>query len=252
MKHFEKIEQYLAGNLSTEETQEFEGQIASDPELAQEVESQRFEERVISLALEDAIREQVSAFRMEEGSVGSELYPGGKIKSMNRFFLPLSLAASLLLVIGYFFARNQYTNSSLQKKFYNLDISNSTRGNESGNSGVLEEGQDALYNGDLDRALILFTEAERVDSFKVEADYYLGHLYYQKGNFDESLVRFEKVLAQGRSAGLLEDDAKWYSIIAKLGIGDLDHSFDKRLDELVKINYPQSKKLKEQLNSIWR
>ena len=59
-KHiFNRIENYLKGNLSIEETAAFEKEIAVDIELAELVELHRFEQEGIEQLIEEDLRQKV-------------------------------------------------------------------------------------------------------------------------------------------------------------------------------------------------
>jgi anti-sigma factor RsiW len=65
-KLFFKIEDYLQGKLPPAEAQEFEKDIAADPELAAAVKKHRFEQQGLEYLLEQELREKMQAWKAED------------------------------------------------------------------------------------------------------------------------------------------------------------------------------------------
>lgn len=60
---FEKIENYLRGKMSAAEAADFERQIAADPELAEMVDMQRFEQDGLEFLLEEDMKRKIEAWK---------------------------------------------------------------------------------------------------------------------------------------------------------------------------------------------
>jgi len=58
-QRFEKIEDFIRGKLSPEESKSFRYEIENDPELSEEVKKHRFEAEVMEFLLEEDLREQM-------------------------------------------------------------------------------------------------------------------------------------------------------------------------------------------------
>ena len=64
-EYFQKIEDYLFGNLSESDKQVFETEIANNETLATDVALQSLEHRAMKLAVRDDLRAQMSAWKQE-------------------------------------------------------------------------------------------------------------------------------------------------------------------------------------------
>lgn len=108
MKTLEHIEDYLLGNLSTEEQKAFEAKLANDKELQEQVELQRI--LITEVQAFNAVQAAETAYLKEQQElIETKQEPSPKIITWN-FKRIASIAACLLICIGgYNVCLQQYT-----------------------------------------------------------------------------------------------------------------------------------------------
>jgi len=98
---YHKIEAYLDNSLPAAEHEAFEREIARDPELAQQVELQRFERDAMEVLVEEDLRDDIAGWKKDMLQVYVDKNKEAKRIEMktrrNRF---LAIAASFLVILA--------------------------------------------------------------------------------------------------------------------------------------------------------
>ena len=106
-EYFQKIEDYLFGNLSEADKQAFETEIANNETLATDVALQSLEHRAMKLAVRDDLRAQMSAWKQEnlaaetttqDAKIVQMPQPSAKVVPLNRRLFMWAAAASVLIL----------------------------------------------------------------------------------------------------------------------------------------------------------
>ena len=246
MKYFDEIERYLRGSMSEEEKELFDLKMSENQELREEFRKQKFEGEVLDFAVLNSLKEEVRLLREEKTAESS------KTKGSPEFFLPIAIAASIVLLLGIFIARNRYAPERLAEAYYQFDVSSqNSRDIKEKRLTPVSDGLELLTQGAYDQAQNYFQELQKVDSVNIEASYYLGHVYFQSRKYPEALVSFEEVASIEQNIGPIADDAKYYALLAKLKLGEKDEAFENTLEELIQLHYPGAEDLQRKLNSFW-
>lgn len=259
MKDFDKIEAFLANELPESELIAFQKELETDEELALAVQVHQFAQSSIDLAAENDLSDKIKAIRTD---VLAEQQNATSQKARIRRLpsLLITMAASLLLLIGFFFLRPGGSNNMPIAQFYEFEgttiqrisTKGSVRGVDDDNTIKFKESIDLLRSEQDSKIEIAIEKLESLQETKelsVEAIYLLGHAYYLKEDFSTALDYFNqvKVISEETVPYYIKDDATWYSLLTQLAMNDISLSFQDDLDMLVEINYKNAKKLKEKL-----
>lgn len=182
MNYQELIEPYVNGLLSASELAEFEKQLAVDENLREEVDLFKMTEIVIDEAVKNEIAGQIKVMRSNRQIESS------KPLVVRRIIYSLSVAASIALLIGFYFfqnpgvdsvgfAKNQYNN-------YQPNFSTFRGDNESDRiQNLLEEGKGA--------------EVEKILKDQKPLDQYLlAHAFFLQGKYEEALSSFQSIASK--------------------------------------------------------
>ncbi|MCB0654074.1 MAG: hypothetical protein KDC85_22535 [Saprospiraceae bacterium] len=247
MKNYKKIEAYLKGELSPGEVSSFETEIAGNEDLAEEVSLHSFENEILNLGVEDDLRNRIKSIQQ---TANLSSHASSRVISMKKWLIPLSIAASLLLVIGFFYQNYMVSNEKLVASYYNYSISD-LRGDQALNS-VFTDGMKLIEEEKFNEAIQSLEKLTRNENFTIQANYLIGHCYFNLENYGQASNYFQSVFNQNEKAGYYFLDAKWNWLLSELAQGKQGKSFDSALDELIEKDYVGAVQLKKDLDSIWR
>ena len=252
MKEFDLVRRYLDKKMSQEEILAFENLLEEEgqEELRKELENQKIERAAVQLLQEDYLR---SIIQGSEKRVLSNPDPGKTRRITAIKILLTSAAAVVLILIAIFFMlRPRYSNLALAISNNQFEIT-ATMGADNSEAAKLESGKllldSAKDEDDYLRAIQVFRE---VVEFPNLARYYIGHCYFQLGDYSNAALNFQNVVDLNEDAGNFQDPAKWYLVLSKLALGKLDADFDSLLTELVESGNSDAERLQRQLNSLFR
>lgn len=239
----EKIDNYLQGNLSIAEAQQFEKELASNPTLQKNVAEQRgliagmkaFEEKRKFMEMMGEIKAEKSSTHLSaEKEEGAKIVTMSEKKS-NRFGLRrvLAIAASVALLIAamVFFNRPQQDTTLLaQQNFEQYEDKMTARFSTMGAAGGTEEallsslktGIAAYNDGDLATAKQNFNDyiiqATKRDYMSMLTDFYLAQIALSENNYSESVQLLSPLAKEnGLPIGAA---VNWYLALAHLGNSD--------------------------------
>lgn len=269
MKNYNKIDSYLKGKMSDSEKEEFKNKIEATPKLAEEVEWQRLEGEVIDLmAIEDSMQTKLDALKnkilTEEATNEKD-----KIKSINsgkrlNFYVRMSIAASLLVLIGvFFYGKKNYSNQSLLSYGYQLeepDYSNTRQSGGSSNEPKFEERYIDILQ--LKKSSLAVEAIQYFSSFQnssnplyINAKLNLGHSYILNQNFQKAVETFEEINNSPGVNSRFQQMATFYKAIALIGIdeGEKAKNVLRNIEQTNGHRYKASaEKMLKKLDSLWR
>ncbi len=227
-KDIDRIEKYLNNELNDAERASLDNHIAENEDLADE-----FKRRESAhLALDYLVAKNLKA-QLEELEAESKVVPLHK-KRKSRMVI-LSIAASMLLLVGAFYfilPQNNMSSPELAAAYYEQpDFSNRSAGNAISEEEKLNEGMEALQNGQYEAAISSLETIAEGNAYYIVAQYYLGHSFYATGQYAQAAQNFAIVSASNDLRYL--EDAQWYELLSCLA---QDNSCSSLLDKLVNNN----------------
>lgn len=261
--YINKIDALLNGKLSADDRTAFREEITKDTALEQEVKEHVLEREAIKLLLKEDYKTQIKAWRAE-GSAGATATTSTAHTAKERTLKPqvrtrslrpiLSAAASILLLVvgGFWFANNNYSNTALITDTY---IDANTVGDKGGNKleENLQNGLAFYIDKDYDTAIRSFRAAGNT----VDANYYLGHSHFKLGEYGEAVGYFNKVLAiDDLPSHIKPNQLEYNRLLAQVGAEDTGATFQQNLEQLIQNGQPpyntKAQALKDKMESFWR
>lgn len=254
MKNYDRIEAYIEGNLPIEARAAFEKELSTNEALAEELKAYQFSMEAIELAAESELANRIASIQKkilpEINDADTET---ARLISLRRYALPLSIAAAVLILISFFFFRNEsmITYQSIAEEEYQFSATLLKNRRPAGGDLVspFQNGMDLMAAGKFDEAIISFNDLTKVDSLSIEASYYLGHSYYQHGAYEQAAASFREVMKAGDAAGYLLAESQWYFLLSELALEMTDDDFKKVLDQFAKQD-KRGERLKGKLKQV--
>lgn len=159
-----------------------------------------------------------------------------KVRQLNPLRRVFSIAASFLVLVisgTLFYANQNYSNTALANQQY---LGADTPGTLSGSTGENTNFQRAITNfkkqTELDEVKSILQSITSTDANYIEAQYFLGHLFYQEKNYTTAIEKYELVLDNtNRPAYINGDKLQWNLLLARLAKGE---NVDATIDKLIK------------------
>lgn len=256
------IVDYVNGRLKEADRLAFEMRMAKDETLAKEVALYQDLEKVSQKIGTDKWRAAIAA-------IGDELEPTGFFKEKEnpnpptikqasptlRYKRHLAIAATilLLLVAGFWYAHQNYSDTVLANRYMNLENILSDTRSGSDQLANYTPGLIAIQQNDVKSAISFFEPlAKQTD--QAGALFYLGLARYQQRNYTAAVSDLQPLTL---ADGPWRTKARWVSICALLADGKTGSEFEILLNEAMQdssdVYYQQeAKSLFEKMNSIWR
>ena len=207
----DEIEDYLNDELEVSAKNSFDNELMNNCVLADEVKlygeiSEALGERdVIELR---ATLEKISRISLEPGNQKKRgIFP---LKLKRAIFYASAASVILLLGLNVIFRPHSYTSSELYLEYYQPVKSEmaTTRSAERSEEGLLNQAMTKMSIKEYDTALKLFSDLLVQDQQNSFANFYIGAVYQAKGQYDDAIQSFTKVIAQGDN--LFIEQAEWY------------------------------------------
>ncbi len=185
----EKIQDYIDGLLQGEELLAFEQELATDPQLSEQLNLHREVQSILARRmssdadeLRNNLHEAATAHRRSEGN--------NKSKSLYRILVPILAAACVLVVFKFF--------SGTSSTLYQLPIMESEIVRGAGEAGKYEDAVRHFNNQSFDQARDILDQLINSDPLNVQYKYYHALTYYGEENWGESIAKLEAI-AEGES-----------------------------------------------------
>lgn len=211
-----QVEAFYNGRLSKDDQQQFMRDLEEDPALKRVFEEYELCLSVIDRQVEKELRSKFDTWRAPQ-----------KESKTRTLFVMMSIAASLLLLISFYFifvSSKPNTADQLAYDVYTLPKSpGSTMGE--GDQHWLQ-GKEAYNNKDFHRAI---SEWSAIKNPTPEETYYLAHSYFNIRDYAKAEALFRQV-ALGTS--VYNYPADWYLTLSYLALNKKDE-FKKQLDKII-------------------
>ncbi|MEN0048732.1 MAG: tetratricopeptide repeat protein [Bacteroidota bacterium] len=259
-KYTERIDQFLDGELSAEEHNDFEQAIEQDAALESEVMKNIVLREAIAVGWQDQMRSNIQQWRSEPKveveppaeettTKVRQLQPK---RSTRTWMRPLAIAASFLLLISvgtFLYMPSQYSNEAIASRYY-TDDSSWRSGTKSGDGeDPLDTGITAYEAGNYEQAVNTFSNFPDND----KAIYGLAQSQYQLENYSDAISNFQKVIARSNPNYL--ENAEWYLLLTYLKSEETGRAFDALLEKIIDdggFYAGKAKEMKGRLDSFWR
>lgn len=250
-KVFEKIEAYFEGTMNETESLAFEKELDNDTTLASIMDRHQMANDALEVLIEDNLRSELKAMAGDE-----KIKPiATRQKGIRRYLAPLAIAASVVLLVGFFsvIQMNAHSNESILNRHYTAYEMPMVR--SGGSTQPLTEGVKAYQAKDYEAAINYFGNIPIEAPLYTKAQFYLGQAFYQNQQYEQALMPFGEI---ANSDDLeLNEKADWYALLAGLAAKqenttdfknrlnriatDKDHSFQN-----------QAQTIQQDLESFWR
>ncbi|MEM6377841.1 MAG: hypothetical protein AAF705_06495 [Bacteroidota bacterium] len=231
LKHFERIEAYVEGQLDEAEKQGFETELSSNSELKQEYDAYLATQKVAQILGLQQLREKAPA----------------KLKK-SRNYRPWLAAASFLLIVLLGGVINSYVNfrpDTLAANYQQIPPRPAA-----GNDATLEEAWNATENSDFQTTLQLLSPS-RGDAIPETDDTRALYTYaLLEAGQASAAVQYLSQINDLESQPILT----WYLVLAYLQVSDRSAALTQIETIIAETQHPfyeQAQQLKGQLNSIW-
>lgn len=253
-KKYEQIQSYLEGSLSETEREAFEQELNQDPDLQADLDLHLLSNDAIELVIEDSLRADLKELQQETEQI-KQPSKKGRVVGLRRRMVSLSIAASILLVIGFFTANyqiNQYGNQAIAGSLYENELLTTVRGNN--NASLLQQGMELFEQENYQAAIDYFDQVDD-PNLKAEAAYAAGHSYYNLGAFSAAAEQFAGVM-QSNDPRFVEKSELFY-LISALAADQTDNAqFNEVLNQMLEneehLHHQEALEIQKKLNSFWR
>lgn len=213
-ERYNDIQAYLRGEMTTPDRDAFEAEMARDPALRQEVDLHLMADDAIELVIADSLRRELADMRQEQSG---DTTGGAKIRSIATWGGRLAIAASILVVIGFFgtfYVGRQYTDPALAATFYQ-ETSGLRAGSATGDQ--LAEGRELLSNEQYEAAITYFNGVSD-PNYQTEASFLKGLALFENEEYLEAMSTFDSVI---QTADIrFREKAEFQYILSSLAAND--------------------------------
>ena len=214
---FEKIEQYLEGNMPAEDKPDFENSLSREPAWKDEYQAYKVltegiratgrRQLLLNLKTADAT---LPAFQPEMAAVAKAVSWGSHWKR-EVFYWAAAAAVLALLVPGYYYLQNQKTEKLFSQYFSPYQAASTLM---TPSAEVIRE----YRKGDYATALSLLMNSENArqynDTLALSALFYKGNIFLATQKPKEAIASFEEILQN--PSGKYRKESEWYLALSYL------------------------------------
>ena len=233
----EKIDAYLSGRMEGQEKENLEQDLANNQEFQKKVIQRKAYLDAIDLLVEEDLKKTFWAKR--------------------NTFIPLyqkmAIAASVLIIIlagiSYWWASTQLSDEQVLVDSY---IPPTFPGKKSEIEPTKADitflqAQNAYQNDEKAEAIRLFSLLVKDSSYAVTAQFFMGHLSFKEGDYQQAASYFKRVQVQSNlPAHIISAEARANFLLARFGEGDLPQDSLQQLVTLLRQIDPQRARTLEQ------
>ena len=208
----EIIEQYLLNQLTLAEKRAFEIRAQLDPAIGQELEKRRVAHEAIDYMISCSVKSEL---------VQIDQHRHASIFTIKRrpSVYALAIAASVLILIGAFFATTWLSpseDSTVMAYYEQPDFSwRSSPANVF--PSALMQGMQALESKSYSSAILSFEQVDPAEVTYSLAQYLLGHTYFLSGKYKAATTTFLRVIEIGDIR--YKEEAEWNALVSCLLAG---------------------------------
>ena len=257
------IEQFFKGNLNKEEVKNFTQRLNTESDFRAKVEDYKIIYSGFEVLKEKELLKQVQQWetniRKEESVATSDDTKPASVK-IRRLRSLLAIAASILLLMGTglsWFATNQYSNQNLAVDNYSPPFTGMLDANMGGAEAKeipLKEGIEFYEKQLYQEAIRYFETISDTDDKYIQAQYFLGHCYFQLKNYQVAIDKFSVI--ENRNGSEYVENATWDKIIVMLAADYSKEAIEQAIAPILEdqkhIAFKKAQALKAKLDSGWR
>lgn len=234
------IEAYVGGTLNDSATQAFEARMEEDADLANTVEAYGVGEDAVEMLIENNLRAELKQLQSESSAAKvvpmapkeRKLRVATKQPAKRRnLFSSLAAAASVALLLGFFTFQNFPSTDALLVEHSTFVMPEANRSGDETVVHPLTIGMEAQKKGDYTTAIDFYKNIPADNTRYSEAQFFLGHTYYEKGAYSEAIDQFGKVAAAGDIR--YKEQAEFYQLLSYVANGQEDADFDKLMNKII-------------------
>lgn len=253
MEHtFDEIERYLADELSPDERAAFSRRLDAEPSLREQLEKHRLAHRLLEERALDKLVRRVARQRAAQQPAVS---PSEARSAARRWLLPLSVAASLLLIglwLGYQGLARRYAPTALAEAYFSPYPAGTYRGGPA-EAHAFARGLRAYEQGAYERARTWLGQLTPDSARYTEAQLYLGICWLADSESSRALEALAHVRQQQDVR--FSPAAQWYQGLALVQQGDWEQAMAalrQMADQPAHPYQPQAFALLKDVRSVWR
>lgn len=241
---YNKIEDFLAGNLSPEESFAFKAKMESEPDFAREVEAHKEANETVEMYTKIRLKEKVKTLHHK-----AKVKPG---VGQRRIY---SIAASISILIlagALWFANANFSNQALVADHFQLPAFTQRDIDNDNLDELSKKVADAYAAKDYIQAISLLSSIPESPLYN-EAQYHLGNLYLETNQPAKAIAPLETLI--DRNDARYVENAQWLLVVAHLKNDDLEKtklSLETILQNPNHFKYGQAKELKKKMSAFWR
>lgn len=211
--YYDRIDQYHAGELSTQERESFKRDLATNDELREAEELYRLSLSALDFGVEESLRKDLKTWAQEDSR--RVVTGGGRIVSMRRLTFVFGAAAAIALLVFFAlpFLMPGPSADQLFATYYEQPTESSMRGSNLPQN-PLTEAKKALAEQRYVEAEQGFSSVPAGDPLYVEAQYYLGHALL--GTNDPSAAKNAFEVVANSSETKFKEKGEWNYLLACL------------------------------------
>lgn len=228
--YYDRIDQYHAGELSTQERESFKRDLASNDELREAEELYRLSLNALDFGVEENLRKDLKTWDQESSSAG--VTEGGRIVPMRRrltFVLSAAAALALLVFFALPYLMPAPSADELFAAYYDAPTESSMRGGTVPQN-ALTEAKKALSEQRYVEAENGFSAIPAGDPLYVEAQYYLGHALL--GTNDPTAAKNAFEVAANSNEVKFKEKGEWNYLMACLKTKRWDVACESKLKSI--------------------
>jgi hypothetical protein len=229
MENFDQIKRYLLNQLSEDERKQFEEEARQNKALARELELQRFELETLDQLEEDTLKKKAVELRFNINRTGPKTKARkiGTLRSRSKVIGLLLAAASIALLIGFFFWQGSTSSEDLVTMSYeqarvDYTLNGDTRRGES--TAVFDKQILDILNKrnrrQARRAIDYFSQFEAANQYAgIRAKLNLAHAYLLNQDFTIAAEVFEVAGQIPGVSAMQSEEASFFRGIALIEAG---------------------------------
>lgn len=217
------IQKYLDNELSEKDRKRFDAELEMSPEIQAELDLFREVDAALSDSEVLSFRDQLTELRKESGTKTAD-----KQKKPARFTKSWHYAATaaiaLLIAIGLASVIDRpLSNKELLKKHYKpYEVALINRSGNNELNLMLQHAEQMYQKGNFEEAVVYFEKVLELQPDQVATNLYSGISYFELERYREAGTSFEKVIEHNDN--LYIDQAEWYLGLCFLAINETDRA----------------------------
>jgi tetratricopeptide (TPR) repeat protein len=217
MRHIDRIQKYLDGEMKGDELKKFKDDLQKDPELVQELDLHRSLDGIILTQDEERFRKKLDEAYKEYKikSAGNDNPKPSRKKEKQRLYIAVSFAAGFILaIIVYVSGIRKESNDSIFNKYlisYTGEQSSRNLHSSLSSPDTIERAINLYNQNNYSEASQLFNQILQASPENTEAQFYNGLCFIYLNEFERAITSFDKVL--NRPYNYFQEYSKWYLVM---------------------------------------